>query len=102
MKHAKHDHAGHVHHAHSDHVPHTHRAAHGAAPKAGEAIDPVCGMRVDPASALSHRHGDETYYFCNPRCRDKFVAAPSSYLKAEKPTQKAEQATSSGTVWTWS
>ncbi len=98
MKHAKHDHAGHVHHAHSDHVPHTHRAAHGVAPKAGEAIDPVCGMRVDPASALSHRHGDETYYFCNPRCRDKFVAAPSSYLKAEKPTEKAAQAASS--VWT--
>ena len=98
MKHAKHDHAGHVHNAHSDHVAHTHRAAHGAPPKAGEAIDPVCGMRVDPASALSHRHGDETYYFCNPRCRDKFVAAPSSYLKAEKPTEKAAQAASS--VWT--
>jgi len=64
-----------------------------------EVIDPVCGMSVDPATALTHRHGNETYYFCNPRCRDKFVADPSHYLE---PKERAEPnaAVAAGTVWT--
>ena len=48
------------------------------------AIDPVCGMRVDPAAPKggSHVHGGRTYYFCNPRCRERFAAQPEQYLKA--------------------
>src|SRR5687767_15971729 len=44
--------------------------------------DPVCGMSVDPATAKggSHRHEGKPYYFCNPRCRDKFIADPGKYL----------------------
>jgi Cu+-exporting ATPase len=61
-----------------------------------EVIDPVCGMSVDPETALAHRHGNETYYFCNPRCRDKFVADPSHYLELAEP----KAAVAAGIVWT--
>jgi len=43
--------------------------------------DPVCGMMVDPARAAGkHEHGGKTYYFCNPRCLEKFRAEPEKYL----------------------
>ncbi len=46
--------------------------------------DPVCGMTVDPETAR-HRHTLQRheYLFCNPGCRDKFIAAPDDYLQAE-------------------
>jgi Cu+-exporting ATPase len=48
------------------------------------AVDPVCGMTVDPDSAAnSARYEGETYYFCNPRCQEKFEADPASYLAEE-------------------
>ncbi|MGA3213311.1 MAG: heavy metal-binding domain-containing protein, partial [Terriglobales bacterium] len=50
--------------------------------------DPVCGMMVDPATARggSHVHKEKTYYFCNPRCRERFAADPEKYLDpAYKP-----------------
>ncbi|MHB2026897.1 MAG: heavy metal translocating P-type ATPase [Elusimicrobiota bacterium] len=48
-------------------------------------IDPVCGMDVDPAKPKggSHHHQEKTYYFCGPRCREKFSANPSRYLNAD-------------------
>jgi xanthine dehydrogenase accessory factor len=48
-----------------------------------EALDPVCGMTVVVASAR-HRaeHAGRTFYFCNPRCREKFLVAPERYLAA--------------------
>jgi len=44
--------------------------------------DPVCGMSVDPTKARggSHTHDGHTYYFCNPKCREKFAADPARYL----------------------
>ena len=50
--------------------------------------DPVCGMHVDPAHARggTHEHGGTTYYFCNPGCRERFVADPDRYLAAP-PTE---------------
>ncbi len=44
--------------------------------------DPVCGMKVNPASAKGgvFMHAGEAYYFCNPRCREKFSANPAQYL----------------------
>ena len=46
-------------------------------------VDPVCGMRVDPArSAGTFEHEGKSYYFCNPRCREKFAADPARYLSA--------------------
>jgi Cu+-exporting ATPase len=51
----------------------------------GEAIDPVCGMTVDIATAKhKHAHRGRTWYFCNRRCREKFVADPERYTRAER------------------
>ncbi|MCC6552443.1 MAG: heavy metal translocating P-type ATPase [Polyangiaceae bacterium] len=48
------------------------------------AVDPVCGMKVRPATAKggSHEHAGKTYYFCNPKCRERFAADPQKYLAA--------------------
>jgi Cu+-exporting ATPase len=46
--------------------------------------DPVCGMKVDPAMARggSHEHAGKTWFFCNPRCRERFAADPEHWLQA--------------------
>jgi xanthine dehydrogenase accessory factor len=45
------------------------------------AIDPVCHMTVTVASARHTGTWDgRTWYFCNPRCKDKFLAEPVRYL----------------------
>jgi Cu+-exporting ATPase len=50
-----------------------------------EEIDPVCGMTVDPAhAAATSTHAGRTYYFCNPRCRQRFDAEPERYLHGAK------------------
>jgi len=45
--------------------------------------DPVCGMTVIVATAR-HRatHQGHEYFFCNPRCREKFLADPVRFLAA--------------------
>ena len=58
---------------------------------ATKAKDPVCGMNVDIATA-KHRHSHEgqEYFFCNPRCLEKFRSNPGQYLTpkpAPAPTQ---------------
>ena len=51
-----------------------------AAP-APTAIDPVCGMHVDPLKAAAQWDYKGThYYFCNPRCAERFKADPEKYL----------------------
>jgi xanthine dehydrogenase accessory factor len=48
-----------------------------------EAIDPVCHMTVVVATAKHvAEHAGVTYHFCNPRCREKFLAQPARYLMA--------------------
>ncbi|HEU0223227.1 MAG TPA: heavy metal translocating P-type ATPase [Paracoccaceae bacterium] len=48
--------------------------------------DPVCGMLVDSATAEpSASHAGQLYHFCNPKCRDKFLADPAAYLTARDP-----------------
>jgi Cu+-exporting ATPase len=44
--------------------------------------DPVCGMTVTPGKARggSAVHDGQEYWFCNPRCRERFVADPARYL----------------------
>jgi Cu+-exporting ATPase len=53
-----------------------------------KATDPVCGMQVDPATARggSLVHDGTTYYFCNPRCRERFAAEPGRYLSERAAT----------------
>ena len=45
--------------------------------------DPVCGMKVDVAKpgGGSHEHEGKTYWFCNPRCRERFAADPRHWLE---------------------
>jgi len=63
-------------------------AAHDPAAQAHKVKDPVCGMMVDPHTA-KHRqeYKGYTYYFCNPKCREKFIADPEKYLAGEKPKE---------------
>ena len=43
--------------------------------------DPVCGMMVDPLTAAGKfEHAGNMYYFCNPRCLDRFSHDPEGYL----------------------
>jgi Cu+-exporting ATPase len=56
---------------------------HAAAAEGGStARDPVCGMRIDPETAAegSYEYRGATYTFCNPRCRERFIADPGKYL----------------------
>lgn len=48
----------------------------------GTVKDPVCGMNVDPANARggSATHKGATFYFCNPKCNERFKADPEKYL----------------------
>ncbi len=81
---------------------HHHHHNHGAADSAGVRVkDPVCGMSVDPQKTQHRtRSGDQDYFFCNPRCREKFIADPAKYL-APKPAEEAPPAPAPpGTIWT--
>ena len=46
--------------------------------------DPVCGMNVVPERAKggSFEHAGQRYYFCNPKCRERFAADPQQFLAA--------------------
>lgn len=53
------------------------------APPAGEAVDPVCGMAVSLEGARHvARHAGETYRFCCPGCRERFLSDPAAYVSA--------------------
>ncbi|MBI5641869.1 MAG: heavy metal translocating P-type ATPase [Deltaproteobacteria bacterium] len=55
-----------------------------------KAIDPVCGMTVpknDPKGG-THAYKGETYYFCNPNCREKFQREPEKYLAGKDSKEK--------------
>ncbi|RJS24227.1 copper-transporting ATPase [Corallococcus sp. H22C18031201] len=81
-------------HAHADHPGH----AHPPTPEVGEpAIDPVCGMKVDRHAPKggSLEHEGHTYFFCNPKCRERFRADPKRFLEpaAAEPAPAAPQGT---------
>ena len=54
-------------------------------------IDPVCGMDVTPGDAAGGRaeHAGTTYWFCNPGCRERFVADPARFLHPSEPSRVA-------------
>lgn len=76
----KHSHAGHAHNEKTE-------------------IDPVCGMKVDPASPKggTHQHEGKTYFFCNPRCREKFSSDPQKFLT---PREESKTPAPEGTLYT--
>lgn len=49
----------------------------------GPAIDPVCGMEVDPRAPRggSWEHEGHTWFFCGPKCRQRFQADPARFLQ---------------------
>ncbi|MBZ0184869.1 MAG: YHS domain-containing protein, partial [Candidatus Obscuribacterales bacterium] len=54
-------------------------------PVAQAVIDPVCGMKVVPGRQTpAFEHGGEKYYFCNPRCLEKFKTEPLAYLQEKE------------------
>jgi P-type Cu+ transporter len=54
--------------------------------KAGTVLDPVCGMSIDPAKARgSAEYEGKTYFFCSPRCLERFSAEPKKYLAPKAP-----------------
>lgn len=49
--------------------------------------DPVCKMLVTAESAAaSYVHEGTQYYFCNPGCKEKFIAEPDKYLSGSTKT----------------
>jgi len=75
---------------------HTHHH-HPHDPVTATTIDPVCGMVVDPAKTSQHAtHAGVEYHFCNPRCREKFVADPGKYLGPREAAPPAP----TGTIYT--
>ena len=53
------------------------------------AIDPVCGMQVDTGSpaAVADYEG-RRYYFCAPRCQERFIESPTKFL--DEPGEMVE------------
>ena len=56
-----------------------HGASAGASAEVGLARDPVCGMMVREDGPLRATFQGTTYFFCNPRCRERFqkIRGPS-------------------------
>jgi Cu+-exporting ATPase len=64
------------------------RHAHpGATPSRPTVTDPVCGMDVTPGEAAggSADHAGQTFWFCSPGCRARFVVDPARYTAAPPP-----------------
>src|ERR1051325_2832594 len=61
----------------------SHLTARPPEPTTATATDPVCGMSVTPghANGGSATHAGREYWFCNPKCREKFLADPERYLQ---------------------
>jgi P-type Cu+ transporter len=57
--------------------------------------DPVCGMMVPSDAPLRADFEGETYVFCNPRCRERFLKEPARYLQqpAHQPAMPSEEET---------
>ena len=48
------------------------------------AVDPICGMTVTIAGARhTAEHAGRSWYFCCGGCRERFLAAPESYIPQE-------------------
>jgi P-type Cu+ transporter len=64
-------------------------------PSAPRVKDPVCGMWVDSQKpAWKVEHGGKAYYFCSPRCAErfrkepeKFIALPATASMEQRPAQ---------------
>ncbi|MFO7958303.1 MAG: heavy metal translocating P-type ATPase [Candidatus Brocadiia bacterium] len=56
------------------------------------ATDPVCGMTVEPDEAAGQRdYEGQTYYFCNPQCKERFDENPEQFLSEEESPEEPEE-----------
>jgi len=63
------------------------------------AIDPICGMSVEREGAKhTFDYGGDTYYFCSPGCRERFVGDPDGYLSGR--AQAERDSAPPGTMYT--
>ncbi len=63
-------------------------------------MDPVCGMMVDPLSAAGKfEHAGATYYFCNPRCEERFRRDPDGYLSGKYKQGMEDVSAKPGTTY---
>ncbi len=55
-------------------------------------VDPVCGMTVQTDTAKSAVYDGTVYYFCSANCRERFEAAPQSFVgpKADQEPKQME------------
>ncbi len=51
--------------------------------------DPVCGMTVDEKKAISAEKNGQTYYFCNPKCRERFLSPDWGKKSKQEKTGRA-------------
>ena len=56
------------------------------------AIDPVGGITVHTNAAKSAVHDGHVFYFCSRECRERFEAAPDTYLNQETATLETGEA----------
>ena len=67
-----------------------------------QAIDPVCGMRVNPRTAAAKaRWNGQDYYFCNPKCHDRFVLTPLQFVDdhGDRLPPRPQAAAQEGTLY---
>ena len=58
-------------------------------------------MSVDPEKTRHRaRFGDQDYFFCNPRCREKFIADPATYLAPKSAEAPPPAPVAPGMIWT--
>lgn len=54
-------------------------------------LDPVCGAALDEkTTTLKIEYAGRTYFFCSPRCMEKFISEPTMHIKGPasfKPKQ---------------
>ena len=66
------------------------------APDSASFFDPVCGMKVSPERAAgSLVHQGKTYFFCHPKCEEKFRSDPEKYLATSIGSPPAQAADTS-------
>jgi len=79
---------------------HQHRGGSTGTVGSQKVTDPVCGMTVDPQTArFRAEEADETYFFCSAKCREKFVAEPTRFLKGAAAAPGADHPPA-GTIYT--
>ena len=61
-------------------------------------IDPVCDMFVEPEGAITQEYEGQTYYFCEPVCRDTFNDEPERWARPGLEENGSVEATAAPVV----